>query len=181
MNKFVYVNELGEFVESDELRSSSPGYVLTYNINGEESIYVLEEKSTIMLDGNNYIVAGITIPKDKLKILSIDENIASLAGIMSKGIPDEKIKFKDISSRLPDPYEEKLQPLTRVVCAMIQMDGKKIPYTKTDRQRLATLLRNVRNMADKDKDISITLAVELLEFYGLDVNNLFNPKYLVGK
>lgn len=152
-------------------------HIIHYKKNGLDAIYVMDE-TPVPIDGDYVVLAGNRVLINSIKVTDIMDNVEETVGIVVSD-PKSKLHFKTIAHRLPDPTKVKMKPLAAVVCAAILRDGVAIPMDKKKRQRVATIIRNVSNYVSADKDITLGMAEEVLAFYGLELLDILNPKYII--
>lgn len=95
---------------------------------------------------------------------------------------DDGMLIKHVKNKLPNPYEERLQPFTAaVVLACLEKSKQDIPLTSADHQKKMTIQRQIRCMVGTEDEISLKKAIELLSYYGLTIQDVIREDLIVGR
>lgn len=167
--KYLSIDDDGEIVISDK-RFESNDYAFKA-LDG--SIFPCMIYDAVVLSDELVSIGGMNYYINTLKVVPM-ESITSLQGQDE----DRPSVTKDISSKLPDPTEYKLQPFTSAVITACKMN-KPIALTKEEHQNRLTIIRNIKN--NSEVEISVRKASELLSYYGLEIQNIIKDEYVVKR
>lgn len=140
-------------------------------------IYQCALYDVIKLSDDIVTVDNQSIRIDTLKFMSIEEALDKIS------TPDDDFMIKDIDNKLPDPYNSNLPPFTTAVVIAIMKNSTPHALSRSQHKKKLTIIRNINELLESGKGTELTIgkAVELLGYYGLTVEDLLKPEYIVNK
>lgn len=140
-------------------------------------IYQCALYDVIKLSDDIVTVDNQSIRIDTLKLMSIEEALDKIS------TPDDDFMIKDIDNKLPDPYNSNLPPFTTAVVIAIMKNSTPHALSRSQHKKKLTIIRNINELLESGKGTELTIgkAVELLGYYGLTVEDLLKPEYIVSK
>lgn len=140
-------------------------------------IYQCALYDIIKLSDDIVTVDNQSVRIDTLKYLTLEEALEKISS------PDDDFMIKDIDNKLPDPYKVNLPPFTTAVVIAITKNAIPHALSRSQHKKKLTIIRNINELLDSDKGNELTIgkAVELLGYYGLKIEDILKPEYIVSK
>ena len=174
MMKYLTIDN-GKFVITDEYVPQDK-FAIMFENNGKNDAYIFS-KDPVFVDGENILLNGQRVPLKNLTIVPINEHFEELVRTLrSYGTNEFSTKMK--LDKIPNPALVPMPMFTGVVCNTILSEGKSIPFMKSQQVRKSSLVRMLKKQIERNKDISIDLAYELLGLYGINPAVMFNQNYI---
>lgn len=140
-------------------------------------IYQCALYDVIKLSDDIVTVDNQSVRIDTLKFLTLEEALEKIS------CPDDDFMIKDIDGKLPDPYKVDLPPFTAAVVLAITKNSIPHALSRSQHKKKLTIIRNINELLESGKGSELTIgkATELLSYYGLTIEDLIKPEYIIGK
>lgn len=142
----------------------------------EKVIYPCEIYDAIVISSELCSIGGRNHYISTLKAIRM-ENVTSLQEYQEDG---NGVFIKDVKNKLPDPYNDKLNPFTAAVVLACLNKAKDIALTTEQHQKKMTIQRQIRTLINSDDDISLKKAEELLSYHGLSIADILKDEFVVS-
>lgn len=142
----------------------------------DNKIYQCGIYDIIRLSDDIVTVDNQSIRVDTLKFLTLEEALEEMQ------LPEDDYMIKDIDAKLPDPYKQNVPPFTAAVVLAV-LKAKPMALTRAQHKKKLTIIRNINELVESGKgsELTINKAEEFLNYYGLSLETLIKPEYIVGK
>lgn len=140
-------------------------------------IYQCAIYDVLRLSDDIVTVDNQSIRVDTLKFLTIEEALSKIS------TPDDDFMIKDIDGKLPDPYKVEVPPFTAAVVLAIVKNATPHALSRSQHKKKLTIIRNINEIVESGKGNELTIgkAIELLGYYGLKIEDVLKPEYVISK
>lgn len=142
----------------------------------EGAIFPCETHAAIVLSDDLCSIGGFNHFIDSIKGINLDD-VSGLQDYQSS----ENILIKDVKSKLPDPFKDKLAPFTAAVVLACLTKSKKVALASSDHQKKMTIQRQIKLLVGTGDEISVKKAIELLGYYGLNITDVLSSDLIITK
>lgn len=168
------VGRKGKELEFAEKRDSESQLAIE-TLDGK--VYPCALYDIIKLSDEIVTVDNISVRIDTLKYLTLEEAMERI------GTVEDDFMIKDIDGKLPDPYKEDIPPFTSAVVMAITKDAVPHALSRSQHKKKLTIIRNINELtaAGKGNELTIGKACELLSYYGMKLEDILKPEYVVNR
>lgn len=159
----------GKLVKSEEPKRTEEYFLVDVNTG---HIYNLNLYDVIVVDDNRVDIGLKRFNLEDLKLYDMEK----ISEIINADKP--QMVTKDAERKMLDPLDHNYKPFTRAVLMAVKSSSRRRALKRNDYDRILGLIREFNKCADGSKDISIKKAEELLECYGLSINDIIREEYL---
>ena len=159
----------GKLIESEERKRNEDYFLLDANT---KHIYSLNLYDVVVVDSNRVDIGLKRFNKEDLILYRLDE----MTDILNAERP--QMVTKDAERKMLDPTEHNYRPFTRAVLMAVKSSSRRRALKRDDYDKILGLIREFNKCADGKKDVSPKKAEELLECYGLTINDIIREEYL---
>jgi len=124
-------------------------------------------------DGENYIISNKVMSKEDCKLLL--NEIAKESQDNSR----ERQVYKVVDYKMSSPYTSKYMPFTRAVLIAIDKKGQQLLLSIKQHDQKLSLIRDLNELANGSAELSIKKASLLLELYGLCIEDILSPEFIL--
>ena len=163
------VVEKGKLVESEERKRNEDYFLVDENT---KHIYSLNLYDVVVVDEDRVDIGLKRFNRSDLKLYKQEE----LTDMLNAERP--QIVTKDAERKMLDPLEHNYRPFTRAILMAVKSSSRRRALKREDYDKILGLIREFNKCADGSKDISPKKGEELLECYGLTLNDIIREEYL---
>ena len=159
----------GKLVESEERKRNEDYFLVDENT---KHIYSLNLYDVIVVDDERVDIGVKRFNRNDLTLYKQDE----ITDMLNAERP--QMVTKDAERKMLDPSDHNYRPFTKAILMAVKSSSRRRALKRDDYDKILSLIREFNKCADGSKDISIKKGEELLECYGLSLNDIIREEYL---